>query len=146
MSARILQMPAVRRAAARSEADSTALARNAERLHFWRGASGRSYVHTVYSLIECPPMPRANYVLVKRGSNGRAIALRCGQVRHAAPTLNLAELRQLGAQLGASEVHVHLLASCSEDARLIELDVAAAECAVGNADFAEPARRPARAG
>ena len=27
------------------------------RRHAWQGASGREYVHGVYSLIECPPLP-----------------------------------------------------------------------------------------
>ena len=45
------------------------------RFHFWAGASGKRYVHSVYDLLECPPLPADNYVLVRRRSNGRAEAL-----------------------------------------------------------------------
>ena len=46
----------------------------AERFHFWTGGSGRRYVHTVYSLIECPPMSAGNYILVRRDGEGRRSA------------------------------------------------------------------------
>src|SRR5215510_11037456 len=38
--------------------------------HYWRGASGRRYLHSVYTLIGCPALPRANYILVRRHDNG----------------------------------------------------------------------------
>src|SRR4029077_8353939 len=38
----------------------------AQAFHYWRGASGRRYLHSVYSLIGCPALPRANYILVRR--------------------------------------------------------------------------------
>ena len=77
------------------------------RQHLWRGASGRAYVHSVYSLIECPPLPKASYVLVRREADGRRVALHVGLGRSDTATLNLAQVRQRGAQLGANEVHVH---------------------------------------
>jgi hypothetical protein len=93
------------------------------RFHFWAGASGKRYVHSVYQLLECPPLPAANYVLVRRRANGRAEALSIGRVGNGAPSLNLAEIRQRGAELGADEVHVHLLAENSKLGKLIEFDL-----------------------
>jgi hypothetical protein len=77
----------------------------------WRGASGRAYTHSVYSLIECPPLPKASYVLVRREADGTAVPLYVDLGQEEAPTLNLARVRQRGAQLGANEVHVHFAAS-----------------------------------
>ena len=62
--------------------------------HYWRGASGRRYLHSVYTLIGCPALPRANYILVRRYDNGTRVALAFGQTKDDAVTLNLAHLRQ----------------------------------------------------
>src|SRR6476620_241263 len=51
----------------------------AQAFHYWRGASGRRYLHSVYSLIGCPALPRANYILVRRYDDGRRVALSFGQ-------------------------------------------------------------------
>ena len=91
--------------------------------HFWSGASGRRYVHTVYSIRECPELPASNFVLVHRDELGRCRALAVGRLSHRSASLNLAEIRQRGAQLGATEVHVHLLAEGSQQMKTIEQDV-----------------------
>lgn len=108
----------------------------ASRFHFWTGASGRRYVHTVYELLECPPLPAANYVLVRRGAGARRKVLSIGRVANSAPSLNLAEIRQRGAELGADEVHVHLLADSAKLAKLIEFDLRTGQI---EADFARMA-------
>jgi hypothetical protein len=95
------------------------------RQHVWQGASGRDYAHSVYSLIECPPLPQACYVLVRREANGRCRTLRVGVGRSDAPTLNLAEVRQQGALAGANEVHVHLDAASEVERRLVACDLRA---------------------
>lgn len=82
----------------------------AQSFHFWLGASGERYVHTVYSLVECPVLPKANYVMVRRQDDGSRVALRIATATSDAPSLNLAEIRQRAARLGANEIHVHLLA------------------------------------
>ena len=107
------------------------------RLHFWRGASTRRYVHSVYSLIECPPLPSAVYLLVRRSKDGqrRVLHINCG--RSDAPTLNLAQVRQRGAQLGANEVHVHFLAANQAQRHLVVCDLRAAQ-------FGELSAEPAR--
>lgn len=95
----------------------------ASSFHFWSGASGRRYVHTVYSIRECPELPASNFVLVHRDELGRCRALAVGRLSHRSASLNLAEIRQRGAQLGATEVHVHLLAEGSQQMKTIEQDV-----------------------
>jgi|SRR5262245_38218804 hypothetical protein len=96
------------------------------RQHVWQGASGREYAHDVYSLIECPPLPQASYILVRRDVQGRCRALRVGVGGNDAPTLNLAEVRQQGAKAGANEVHVHLDAALEAERRLVACDLRAA--------------------
>jgi len=91
----------------------------------WRGASGNGYAHSVYSLITCPPLPAASYVLVRCDRHGRRRPLRVGLGRSDAPTLNLAQVRQRGAQLGANEVHVHFGAASDDERRLVACDLRA---------------------
>lgn len=99
----------------------------------WIGASGAHYVHTVHSLIDCPPLPDGNYILVRRDDDGQREVLAIGRVSKKARSLNLAKLRQLGAKLGANEVHVHLLADSPKLSKLIESDLAAARLETRNA-------------
>jgi hypothetical protein len=126
MSARIIELAAFR---AKRAQESEALEapekklNEANRFHFWTGASGKRYVHTVYELFECPPLPAANYVLVRREPGARRKVLSIGRVGNSASSLNLAEIRQRGAELGADEVHVHLLAESAKLAKLIEFDL-----------------------
>jgi hypothetical protein len=113
-------------AAASAGATAAAPVDHSVRFHFWAGASGKHYVHTVYSLIECPEVSSANYVLVKRDESGRRTALSIGRCRHDAASLNLADIRRRGAELGANEVHVHLLAETAKQMKLVELDLKSA--------------------
>jgi len=94
--------------------------------HYWRGSSGRRYLHSVYTLIGCPALPRGNYILVRRYDNGIRVALAFGQTKDDADTLNLAHLRHQGAKIGANEVHIHLLAETAEDRAEVQADLTAA--------------------
>ncbi|MEZ5829360.1 MAG: hypothetical protein R3D30_00940 [Hyphomicrobiales bacterium] len=94
--------------------------------HYWRGASGRRYLHSVYTLLGCPALPQANYILVRRYEDGTREAIAFGQTIDDAITLNLAHLRHEGAKCGANEVHVHLLADTAHERALVESDLAAA--------------------
>jgi hypothetical protein len=128
MATRIIDLAEVRSnrdaiAAAAPVASVSTVASVSERFHFWSGASGQRYVHTVYSLIDCPAVPAANYILVRRDASGACFALAIGRVAEEAASLNLARIRQLGATLGASEVHVHLLAGNARQGKLIEFDL-----------------------
>lgn len=111
-----------------------------DRFHFWGGASGRRYVHTVYSLLECPEVPQGNFILARREADGRRTVLAIGHLARECPSLNLAELRQRGARLGANEVHVHLLAPTAQQRRRIELDLRAGQMGVGLTDRATATR------
>jgi len=90
---------------------------------FWTGASGTRYVHSVYNLFDCPPVEGANYILVKRHSNGQRTVISIGRATNEAATLNLAEIRLRSAQLGANEVHIHLLAGSLTQSQHIESDL-----------------------
>jgi len=105
-----------------------------QRFRFWSGASGRRYVHTIYTLRECPELSSGNFILVRRDTEGQRKVLSIGRLGHVAPTLNLAEIRQRGATLGANEVHVHLLAETARDSQLIEFDLMSGHFDVHAAD------------
>ncbi|MGH6814267.1 MAG: hypothetical protein ACREC6_01025 [Hyphomicrobiaceae bacterium] len=94
-----------------------------QRFHTWCGASGTHYIHTVHSLIECPELTGATYLLVRRTGNGRRRVLAVGRTKDAAPSLNLAEIRYRGAWLGVNEVHVYALAESDYARRLVEADI-----------------------
>jgi hypothetical protein len=81
----------------------------------------------VYSLIGCPALPKANYVLVRRYDDGRPVALVFGQTKDDAVSLNLAHLRHEGAKRGANEVHIHLLADTPEARDAVKADLIAAQ-------------------
>ena len=139
MAARILSIVPARHRTPSPEPVALGVAQDLpSRLHFWRGASAKRYVHTVYSLIECPPLPRAMYLLVHRDRNGRRKVLHIGRGRSDAPTLNLAQVRQRAAQLGANEVHVHFLAETEAQRQLVMCDLRAGQ-------FGELSCEPTRA-
>lgn len=99
------------------------------RFHFWTGATGKRYVHTVYSLFDCPPVGMANYVLVRKEGRAKRTVLAMGRVTGDAMSLNLAEIRQRGASVGADEVHIHLLANSAHESQAVEVDLRTAQFA-----------------
>ncbi len=128
MTARVIQFaPAAARAQRIMPLNQAAELDGAEdlanRFHFWTGGTGRRYVHTVYSLVECPVLASGNYILVRRDDAGQRTVLAIGSATHSAASLNLADIRQRGAELGANEVHIHLLASTSRASKLVEFDL-----------------------
>lgn len=102
----------------------------AARFHFWTGASGKRYVHTIYSLFDCPPLDAANYVLVRREGKAARSILAIGRLTNETATLNLAEIRQRAALLGADEVHIHLLATSVHESHAVETDLRSAQVAM----------------
>ena len=104
----------------------------AARFHFWTGASGKRYVHTVYSLFDCPAVESANYVLVRREGVAKRTVLAIGRLTNDSASLNLAEIRQRGATIGADEVHVHLLAMSASEAQAVEADLRTAQFATSS--------------
>ncbi len=105
----------------------------------WRGLSGRRYLHTVYDFVMCPALVDAVVVLVKRGADGVAMPCQIGATESECASLNLAVIRQRGAALGISEVHVHFGAT-SDEARAL------AVCDLRAALFGSLAARPMHSG
>lgn len=111
------------------------------RLHIWRGASGRRYIHGVFGLLDCPEVEHAAYVLVRRSADGRREALRIDRTNDVAPSLNLADIRRQAAVLGANEVHVHGLAQGEMARATLMYDLRAGQFGTLSAepDLARPA-------
>jgi hypothetical protein len=109
--------------------------------HVWRGASGTLYVHSAASLLFCPEMTEATYVLLHRDGDGMARVLRVGCLENTTPSLNLATIRQLGASLGANEVHVRTLGGTATDRARVAFDIEAALGAAEDTPRAELASR-----
>lgn len=98
-------------------------ARVTQPFHYWRGASGARYLHTVFALIECPLMGKVNYILVRRDRDGTRRPLDIGQTISDCDSLNLAHMRRRAALLGANEIHVHFLTETARQRSLAEADL-----------------------
>ena len=104
-----------------------------DRFWYWRGASGRKYIHSVYAADLCPPLPGATYVLVRRAGTLR-VALAAGRLSEWSGAL------PAGFASDGCELHVHLMAKDDTDANRIADDLAAALVMAGTASgFAEDA-------
>lgn len=140
MTARIINLAEIRELRSRGAGNVALLQERSsdvrERFHFWCGASGQRYVHTIYALVDCPALPQSNYILIKREAGGKRTVLSIGRVSHEAHSLNLAEIRQRGAEFGANEVHIHLLAGSVKQSKLVEFDLRTGQ-ATGQANGAE---------
>ena len=91
-----------------------------ERFWYWQGASGKKYIHSVYAVGACPPLPGAIYVAVRRIGNLRTVIA----INRFAPfwdgTFSAHE------NVDANEIHVHLLARDDVAANAILGDLKAA--------------------
>lgn len=96
----------------------------ANRFWYWHGASGKRYIHSVYLADQCPPLPGAVFVAVRRR----------GDVREAVAVGRLNKIWDVHQgiaggldlnRLGAEELHVHLLAREEEAADAVALDLQA---------------------
>jgi hypothetical protein len=92
--------------------------------HYWEGASGARYLHSVYALRECPELPKANYIIVRRLADGACVPVSIGQTQDDASSLNLAHLRHQAARLGANEIHIHVMTSTAGERAAVESDLA----------------------
>ena len=93
---------------------------DAERFWYWRGVSGKRYIHSVYPVNACPPLPGAIYVAVRRIGNLRTVIA----IDRFAPFWEGAF--STSAKLDADEIHVHLLASDDRAANAVLADLKAA--------------------
>jgi glycosyltransferase involved in cell wall biosynthesis len=80
-----------------------------DRFWYWHGASGQKYIHSVYDPENCPPLPGAIYVAVRRKGRMR-IALSVGRFTPFWDGTMMSTEAAHVARLGADEIHVHLLA------------------------------------
>jgi hypothetical protein len=108
-----------------------------ERFWHWRGASGQNYIHSVYQPDNCPPLPGAIYVGVKRMGSVR-VAVNVG--RFAAFWDGVMPCAISPGFRECDEVHVHLLARSAEAAESVRRDLAAA---MGQVEREQPVSRPA---
>ena len=89
-----------------------------ERFWYWRGASGQSYIHSIYSPDQCPPVAGAVFVLVRKIAGMRQ-AVRVG-------LFGSDGILPTGIAGQDDEVHVHLLTRDPEAAGNVQQDLASA--------------------
>jgi hypothetical protein len=95
------------------EETAPGIAANAETVDFhrplgtsmWSTASGRTIRHMVYSLVGCPPVKAAIYLLVHQAADGsrKILAVRATRSRFA--SVNLARAHSASGHLGRRESH-----------------------------------------
>lgn len=81
----------------------------------WPTASGRRVRHVIYSLVGCPPVRAATYLLVRQSTDGDRKVLAVRATRSPSPSVNLARIRHSGARWGANEVHLFCGARSDEE-------------------------------
>ena len=94
-----------------------------QKFHYWQGASGKYYIHTVYSLFNCPELPKTNYILVNRNGDGNCAPLIIGETTSNAESLILAFLRQNAAKHNANEIHIHVMTNNKYERDMVRLDL-----------------------
>lgn len=100
---------------------------SADRFWYWSGRSGRRYIHSVYALATCPPLPGAVYIAVRRNSGVPVpVAVALGRFPAILDRVGIDRLRRRLSALGASELHVHLLSRSESEAEAVRNDLAAA--------------------
>ena len=91
-----------------------------ERFWYWRGRSGKKYIHSIYAGDACPPLPGAIYVAVRRIGNLRAVTA----MGRFSPFWDGTSSELAG--VDADEIHVHLLARDNAAANAVLDDLQAA--------------------
>jgi hypothetical protein len=80
-----------------------------ERFWYWKGFSGKSYIHSIYSRHSCPPLPGAVYVAV-RHIHGVRRAIAVGRLPSCVEGSFFDVANHLTCIQPDDEIHVHLLA------------------------------------
>ncbi|WP_409756234.1 hypothetical protein [Aestuariivirga sp.] len=93
-----------------------------ERFWYWRGASGQSYIHSIYARDLCPAVPGAVFVIVNRSHGGRR-AISAGRFQ---TNGLLPQDERARAAASDEEIHVHLLARDHDTAEGILRDLRSA--------------------
>lgn len=107
-----------------------------DRFWYWRGASGKKYIHSVYAVEDCPPLPGAIYVAVRRQGNLRTVM---GVGRFMPFWDNVVTGRSLDRlhASGVNEIHVHLLAKSADQCGGILVDLEQSMMGDGHGSFQE---------
>jgi hypothetical protein len=107
----------------------------------WPTASGRSIRHVVYSLIGCPPVKAAIYLLVHQAADGSRKVLAVRATRSHFASVNLARIRRAGARWGANEVHLFRGAKSDEERNDLVSDLCRALGVPAPRRTSKPSRR-----
>ena len=91
-----------------------------ERFWYWRGRSGKKYIHSIYAADACPPLPGAIYVAVRRIGHLRTVTA----MGRFSPFWDGTSSELAG--VDADEIHVHLLARDNAAANAVLNDLQAA--------------------
>lgn len=116
-----------------------------ERFWYWRGISGQSYIHSIYSREACPPLPGAVFVVVRQ-VEGRRCPLAVGRFPAAFEGRSFDIAAYAPVIRRGDEIHVHLLARDNDGASRVQSDLQQALSEPAEAEkvapsgFAEPAQ------
>lgn len=89
----------------------------------WQGRSGTWYVHSVFPLSLGTFVAGANYIMVQRLSDGSRKPIYVGQSENLRDRLPRHEKLLAAQLLGATELHVHVLAQTDAERFRIETDL-----------------------
>ena len=89
---------------------------------YWYGLSGRRYIHNVYDIDLCPPLPGAVYLAVRKCDEKVSDVIDCGLLPDV-PGMAMRELFRAVKAAGATHIHAHLLASSPAEAQAICDDI-----------------------
>jgi hypothetical protein len=107
-----------------------------DRFWYWRGASGKKYIHSVYGLEDCPPLPGALFVAVRRQGDLRTVMALGRFMPFWDGVMEGRSLERLHAS-GVNEIHVHLMAKSPEHCESILADLEASLVQDQHGSFSE---------
>ena len=96
-----------------------------DRFWYWRGASGKRYIHSIYSPQDCPPLPGAIYLTVRKTSDNKRRVVEIGRFEDSWDYVSQLGARKHDGFSHIDEIHVHLLASSEDNAREVVKDLKA---------------------
>lgn len=94
-----------------------------DRFWYWHGTSGKRYIHSIYSLDACPPLPGAVFIHVKKLASGKRVGVDVGRFSHDWDYVEALVEKQKSDFGDVDEIHVHLLAHDDHDAEQIANDL-----------------------
>ena len=94
-----------------------------DQYHWWQGASGWWHIHTVFRLADWPSYRNVNYVFVRRDRYGDCLPIYIGETGDMRTRMPDHEKLPAAFDLGANEIHVHLLANSIAHRIAVETDL-----------------------